>query len=247
MANFLPLKNYMFYCLEKCIRMEKLEGPFLDIGCGIGDISLYLAKKGWTGTAIDYSDIAIERTKKNLAAYPNIDVKKTALEEMTGQYKTALMWDVLEHIEHDEAALKKISTLLAPGGKILIAVPSNPREWRWDDQFYGHFRRYTVADMTRKMTNAGLKPIFFWDFTFPIFWIMRRAYTVVKSAPKVDEADKEGRTKESATVNAWDIPVLSKILNGITPIWRLIYWIQFYAFRRAVNAGHEFFVLAEKA
>ncbi|HVR73536.1 MAG TPA: class I SAM-dependent methyltransferase [Planctomycetota bacterium] len=246
MANFQPLKNYMLYCLDKFIQMEHLEGPFLDIGCGIGDVSLYLAKKGWSGTSIDYSDIAVERAKKTLAAFPNVTVRKAALEEMEGSFKTVILWDVLEHIEQDEPALEKISTLLAPGGRLLLAVPSNPREWRWDDPFYGHFRRYTTKDMSKKLTQAGLKPLLFWDFTFPTFWILRRLYTLVKRAPKVDEADKEKRTKESSTVNAWAIPVISYLLNKSTPIWRLNYWLQFRLFRKAAGVGHEFFALAGK-
>jgi len=245
MVNFQPLKNYMYYCLDRCIQMEHLEDPFLDIGCGIGDVSVYLAKKGWNGTAIDFSDIAANRSRKALAAFPNVTVRKTALDEMEGSYKTVILWDVLEHIEHDEAALKKISTLLAPGGKLLIAVPSNPEDWRWDDQFYGHFRRYTMRDMRRKLINAGLKPILFWDFTFPIFWKLRRMYTSVKRPPKVDDSDNENRTKESATVNAWDIPVISFLLNHSTPVWRLIYWLQFHLFRHATEQGHEFFTLAQ--
>jgi SAM-dependent methyltransferase len=246
MANFQPLKKYMFYCLDRCIAMEHLEAPFLDIGCGLGDVSVHMAKKGWSGLAIDYSEVAVTRAMQALAPYPCVTARKGELLSLEGSFKTIFLWDVLEHIEDDAGALKKLSKLLAPGGKLLLAVPSNPREWRWDDAFYGHFRRYTKEDMSRKLMDAGMKPVLFWDFTFPIFWILRRMYTLVKHPPKVNEADKEERTKESSTVNAWDIPGISFLLDHSTLLWHLIYAVQFSIFRNRTKQGHEFFVLAER-
>ncbi len=246
MANFLPLKRYMFYCLDKCIAQEQLTGPFLDIGCGIGDVSLHLARKGWQGTAIDYSDAAVERATETLRAFPQVTVRKTGLQDFNGQFRTVILWDVLEHVEHDQEALRKIATLLAPGGHLLIAVPSNPTEWRWDDEFYGHFRRYTQEDLSGKLRAARLTPVLFWDFTLPVFWLLRRLYTRIKRPPNVPYSQKEELTKQSATVNAWDIPVVSFILNRSTAVWRLIYAVQFALFRKQARRGHEFFALAKR-
>ncbi len=38
-------------------------GSALDLGCGEGRNSLYLAKRGWNVTAVDFSDVALERLK----------------------------------------------------------------------------------------------------------------------------------------------------------------------------------------
>ena len=130
-------------------------------------------------------------------------------------------------------------------GYLLLAIPSNPREWRWDDDFYGHYRRYTAQDISEKLIQAGLKPIIFWDFTYPIFWMMRRIYTKVKSPPKTF-GDKEIRTRASSTVNAWDIPLISLLINKNFFLWKIIYKIQFSWFKNQVNKGHEMFVLAQK-
>jgi len=212
MANFAPLKNYMLYCLDRCIGQHRLNGPFLEIGCGKGDVSAHLARKGWQGMAIDFSDAAIGEARATLAEFPGVVVKKQALSDVTGSWDTILMWDVLEHIEDDAGALRIVLRLLNPGGRLLLAVPSNPREWRWDDDFYGHFRRYTVDDLSARLAGAGLAPVAFWDFTYPVFWAMRRAYTRLKRAAPVTE-DKEASTKASATRNAWDLPFVSRVLD----------------------------------
>ena len=245
MANFLPLKNHMFYCLDRFIERYELHGPFLEIGCGRGDVSAYLAAKGWQGTAIDFSSSAVAQAVVNLASFPQITVRQQALDHVTGSYECIIMWDVLEHMEDDRGALQLIERLLRPGGQLLIAVPSNPREWRWDDDFYGHFRRYTVADITEKLTKAGMPPQVVWDFTFPVFWLMRRMYTRIKSAAPT-EPDQEASTKASATRNAWDVPVLSGLLDRTAFLWHPLHRLQFRFFRDATGRGHEFFVLARK-
>ena len=245
MANFLPLKHHMFYCLDRFIERYGLHGPFLEIGCGRGDVSAYLANKGWQGAAIDYSEAAVAQASANLRQYPQISVAKRSLGEVTGAFDCIIMWDVLEHMEDDRGALRMVERLLRPGGQLLLAVPSNPREWRWDDDFYGHFRRYTVVDMTEKLTQAGLAPQVFWDFTFPLFWLMRRMYTRIKSGASA-APDKEASTKASSTVNAWELPLISRLLDRTAVLWYPIHRLQFRLFRNATDRGHEFFVLARK-
>jgi SAM-dependent methyltransferase len=246
MANFLPLKHHMFYCLDRFIELYGLHGPFLEVGCGRGDVSAYLAAKGWHGTAIDFSEAAVAQASVNLAPFRQVTVRQQALADVTGAYDCIIMWDVLEHMEDDRGALRMVERLLRPGGRLLLAVPSNPREWRWDDDFYGHFRRYTVADMSDRLQQAGLAPAAFWDFTFPWFWLMRRVYTRLKSGA-VEPADKEASTKASATVNAWDAGPLSRLLDRSAIFWYPLHRLQFRLFRNATGRGHEFFVLARKS
>jgi SAM-dependent methyltransferase len=245
MANFLPLKHHMFYCLDRFIEQFGLHGPFLEIGCGRGDVSVHLAKKGWDGAAIDFSDAAIAQARDNLSRFPRVTVRKQTLSEVTGRYRCVILWDVLEHIDDDREALREIERLLHPGGHLLIAVPSNPREWRWDDDFYGHFRRYTVDDLAEKLTQAGMHSLAFWDFTFPVFWAMRRMYTRIKT-PVRSGGDKASATMASAMVNAWDLPLASKLLDRTAILWYPIHRLQFRLFRNATGRGHEFFALAQK-
>jgi hypothetical protein len=113
-------------------------------------------------------------------------------------------------------------------------------------RFHGHYRRYTVDALSRRLLGAGLAPQAFWDFTYPVFWAMRRVYTRLKRAAPV-AADKEASTKASATRNAWDVPFLSRVLDRTGALWLPIYWLQFRMFRNATARGHEFLALATKS
>src|SRR5262249_49282053 len=148
MATFIPLKRYMFYLLDRLIEQHGLTDPFLDIGCGKGDVAAYLGSKNWRGKAIDFSPDATEMARQAVASYPQIKVERVALaDESSNGYRTILLWDVVEHIKDDLTALRLAAERLDPGGALIVAVPSNPREWRWDDEMVGHYRRYTTQDM----------------------------------------------------------------------------------------------------
>jgi SAM-dependent methyltransferase len=226
MANFAPLKRHMFDCLDRFVEEQRLEPPFLDVGCGAGDVAEHLARRGWRGTAIDASPAAIGRARERLAPYPGVDVRHVRLEE-------------------DRAALASVARLMAPGGRLLLAVPSNPREWRWDDDFYGHVRRYTVDDLRARLEDAGLEALTFEDFTFPVYWAMRRAYTRLKRAPP-PPTDAYAATMASATRNAWDLSFVSRIADRSAALWTPVNRLQHRWFRSATGRGHELFALAAK-
>ena len=243
MVNFQPLKAYMFYCLDKLIRDYDLKPPFLGVGCGNGDLSGYVAAKGWNGKAIDFSDVAIASASDRLKRFPRVIVEKRPLTAVHGTYRTVFLWDVLEHIQDDEVALGKIASLLSEDGHILASVPSNPREWRWDDNLYGHYRRYTADEITAKLIQAGLEVLLLWDFTYPFFWIMRRAYVKLQRTPQIEDLNLS--TRVSSTVKAWDNSFLARFLDGLI-IRSPLYELQFRLFRNQTARGHEMFVLARK-
>lgn len=248
MANFLPLKQYLHYCIDKLIDEYALKPEFLDIGCGIGDVSSFLAEKGWRGKAIDVSTEALEKAKQHLAAYPGVTLEKMDFFEADGTYNTVFLLDILEHIPEDERALGKLASLLANLGHAVIAVPSNPRYWHWDDDFYGHVRRYTADEIRKKLKAAGLETVTILDFTFPVFWLMRQIYTGIKKGRKENNGSGtlQKRTLQSGMAPEWQNSVLIEWIGRASFFWRLIYWVQYNFFRNNIGSGHEFIVLAKK-
>ena len=245
MANFPPYKNYILFCLDKLTRANSVRGPFLDVGCGCGDVSLFFAEKGWKGKAIDLSPQAIRNATSTLASYSKVKVELLDCAQEKSQYHSILMMDILEHVENDSQLLRDASKLLVKGGHLIMTIPSNPREWRWDDTFYGHLRRYTQSEITSKLKEAGLQPVVLWDISFPIFWIMRLLYTAIHKAPNENAASALDCTLKSSYRDAWAISKLSKVLSRNKVVWQLLYPFQFL-FKKALNQGGEFMILAVK-
>lgn len=248
MANFLPLKKSILFSLNKLIEEYGLKPDFLDVGCGIGDVSSFLADKGWRGKAIDISESALAHARKHLAVFPAVELEKKDFFEATGTYNTVLLLDILEHISDDVKALQKLASLISAGGNAVIVVPSNPRFWAWDDDFYGHVRRYTAEEITKKLGDAGLETVAIRDFTFPVFWMMRRIYTSIVKGPKRGFAAEklQQRTLQSGIAPEWQNSFWVNWLGNLSFFWNGVYRFQYRFFKKQVRWGHEMIILAKK-
>jgi hypothetical protein len=116
----------------------------------------------------------------------------------------------------------------------------------WYDDTYGHVRRYTPEGVCTLLEGLDLEVLACWDFTFPVFWVMRRAYTRLKRPPPMVGDSMRERSEKSPSVNAWSMPVIGAILSYDSFIWRAVYRLQFRFFRNWVHAGHEMILIARK-
>ncbi len=98
------------------------------------------------------------------------------------------LFDVLEHIEDDEAALGALASRLAPGGRIVMTVPAFPWLWSRHDERHHHFRRYTRAHLADVAANAGLKMEHGFYFNTALF-PLAVASRAVKSLLRIERAD----------------------------------------------------------
>ncbi|NTS65429.1 class I SAM-dependent methyltransferase [Sphingomonas sp. HHU CXW] len=129
----------------------------LEIGCGTGHNLPMLAQFGQVDAIeIDPAarDIASARLGKAvgdapLPVLPGVE---------RGAYDMVAVLDVVEHIADDVGALKAMRACLAPGGKILIAVPAHQWMWSAHDVVNHHERRYSKATLVKAIHAAGLRP-----------------------------------------------------------------------------------------
>jgi len=152
MPNFPPLRRYVFSVVDHWISRHELQPPFLEVGCGTGSLAGHLAARGWHGVALDSSKDAIAHARAALVPFPSVEVCEGALSRLEGrQFQTVFIMDVLEHVRDDEGLLRTLAGHLAPGGAMVLLTPVNPQEWRQDDVLYGHFRRYSWAELDRNL------------------------------------------------------------------------------------------------
>ena len=98
------------------------------------------------------------------------------------------LFDVLEHIEDDEASLGALAARLAPGGRIVITVPAFPWLWSRHDERHHHFRRYTRAHLSKVAAAAGLRMEHGFYFNTALFPVAV-AGRAIKSLFRLDRAD----------------------------------------------------------
>jgi 2-polyprenyl-3-methyl-5-hydroxy-6-metoxy-1,4-benzoquinol methylase len=115
-------------------RMKKLEryaehkGMLLDVGCAAG-FSLVAARKlGWEAEGIEFSEFCV-----NYARSRGLAVHQGSLHDYPGNQEgidAITMWDYLEHSSDPLGDLKICSSLLKPGGIILLSIP-NVDSWSY--------------------------------------------------------------------------------------------------------------------
>jgi SAM-dependent methyltransferase len=113
----------------------------LDIGAGAGGNTGVLQSAGWVATALEYSDRGVE-----LARERGLDVVQGDARDIPfpdNHFGLVVAYDVLEHIEEDDQVVSEIARVVRPSGRVLIAVPADPRLWSPHDEAVGHVRRYT--------------------------------------------------------------------------------------------------------
>lgn len=244
MANFKAWKIYMLYLIDRLADEHALRGPFIDAGCGSGDVSVHFAEKGWSGLAVDFHEVAVRETGERLRDYPRVEARQGDLFQLDlPSAQTIFLMDVIEHVKEDEAFVRQVSRKLEPGGHLVITVPVNPSEWRWDDEFYGHYRRYDRPEFAAMLERNGFRVLTMWDCSFPLFWLMRRVYTRLFRKPQMAAGAPEERTKVSAQQSAWDCSHLSDWIDWIFSKTRL--YLLHYPFRKG-RWGCEILLVARK-
>ena len=130
--------------IESCLKsfLPNKVANALDVGCGTGFNMILLENFAEKVSGLDKSEVAIRLAKK---LNPKLNLIKGSFPEfVTGQqYDIITLLDVLEHIEDDSTALKRIEELLLPGGIALITVPAFSFLWTNYDRLLHHKRRYT--------------------------------------------------------------------------------------------------------
>ena len=121
-------------------QVERLTpGRALDIGCGTGGNAIWLAKRGWQVTALDHSEVAIEKGKR-LASEQRVDVEfvvgdASALQP-EGAYDLITCLYIQLFPNQRANMLTGASGALAPGGTFLFVSHDKsgpPAGWSAED------------------------------------------------------------------------------------------------------------------
>jgi SAM-dependent methyltransferase len=65
-------------------------------------------------------------------------------------------FDIVEHVDDDDAALAELARVAAPRATVLLSVPLHPSRWTSFDDLVGHRRRYEPDELVSKLARHGL-------------------------------------------------------------------------------------------
>lgn len=133
----------------------------LDVGCAIGNITqFYVDRELVIGVDVVAEELEIARERfagKNFEVH-ELDASSDALLQFKGQrLDTIVCLNVLEHVEDDVHTMRNMRQILVPGGYACLLVPVNKWLYGPMDAVDHHYRRYSRAEMTAKIEEAGLE------------------------------------------------------------------------------------------
>lgn len=109
---------------EKLVKKasKRQVGMLLDIGSGTGTFAHTMERAGWNVVGLEPDPEARKQAikKYNCDIYPSDELFR--LPEQT--YSVITMWHVLEHVHQLDEYVDRMKHLLAPTGKLIIAVPN---------------------------------------------------------------------------------------------------------------------------
>jgi SAM-dependent methyltransferase len=153
-------KNY--FAWQHRLIQNELGRRVLEVGCGVGNFTSMLLDRDAV-IAVDVQPGCIERLKLRFADRPNLrsfecDVLAPEFRDLAKFHPdSAVIVNVLEHVEDDQAALRAVASVLTPGGTIVLLVPAFQALYGPIDKNLGHHRRYSRAAIRQLAQRAGLR------------------------------------------------------------------------------------------
>ncbi len=136
-----------------------LKGQILEIGCGIGNFSEILVEHGQL-TAIDINEDYVKSAKNRIGDKASVgvgDIEKGKYFFKDKSFNSVVCINVLEHIKNDRESLINIYKLLAPGGCLVLLVPSHNFLYNSIDKSIGHLRRYEKDELGKMVIESNFE------------------------------------------------------------------------------------------
>lgn len=139
-------------------------GMHLDVGSGTGSFVHVMEKAGWSSTGLEPDEAARETAAKLYKA--DVFPADHLFSLPDGTYNAITMWHVLEHVHRLDDYITQLKKLLAPGGKLIIAVPNYTSA---DAEHYGrywaaydvprHLYHFSPTSMRQLMERHGMRVV----------------------------------------------------------------------------------------
>jgi SAM-dependent methyltransferase len=82
------------------------------------------------------------------------------------KFDTIICLNILEHLENDRVAVENMSSLLEPGGKLIILVPALKTLYGSIDISFEHLRRYNKKELKSLINGQNMEIVKFYYLNF---------------------------------------------------------------------------------
>ena len=160
-------------CIVEILHRFPPKEYIIDVGGGNGYVSLGIQNAGFKVIMLESGPDGVMNAQKRGIK----DILHTTFQDANfpdSCVDSIGLFDVLEHIKDDHAFLTLASRCMKKEGRLYITVPAHRYLWSWMDVKGGHFRRYSIALLTKRLNKSGFEvkyaSYFFLGLSLPIFF-----------------------------------------------------------------------------
>ena len=136
----------------------------LDAGCGEG-ITFERVIKAFPDAIVHGLDVDPENIR--ICKQHGLNVTEGSLYDLPfadNSFDTSLLIEVIEHLESPDTALKELSRVTKPGGRVIVVFPVDWGMWlarmlclRWNEARFdpGHLRQWNFRELSAALVCAG--------------------------------------------------------------------------------------------
>lgn len=199
-------QNYNAFLLERVLAVAGAAKRALDFGAGLGHFA-----QGVRSSGLDVVCVEADASMTGRLRSSGFAVHESLGAIAPGSVDFVYSLNVLEHIADDARTLRSLQECLAPGGRLYLYVPAFPILFSALDRAVGHVRRYTRADLQRRLSAAG----FFVEssgYVDPLGFCAALSYRFAPGAGGNVSA------RSVAAYDRWIFPI-SRALQALTRPW----------------------------
>lgn len=135
------------------------QGKYLEIGCGTGYVlsAIRRHKPDWRIAATEVEKEGLVFAQDRVDRSVEFCQMDACDIPYRNEFDMAGAFDVIEHINDEESALRELYQALKPGGFLVLSVPQHMFLWSKFDEIGCHFRRYEVGELEKKLEVLGFE------------------------------------------------------------------------------------------
>jgi SAM-dependent methyltransferase len=184
--------------LDYYLRWRSLSGPYFDwqveqfrpflgqriadIGCGPGTMTSLLAPSRELYLGVDLDPRLLEALRQAYRAIPSVsvfagDITTEACRDrlLAERVDTIVCSNLIEHIEDDTLALRRMAEALPLDRYLCLLVPALPALYGSFDAIDGHHRRYTKAMLRDRVRDLPLtiRRLYYFNSVGALGWLVK--------------------------------------------------------------------------
>ncbi|PLX08272.1 MAG: hypothetical protein C0596_08265 [Marinilabiliales bacterium] len=233
----------------KLIKKFVKSGKLYDIGVGWGHFLHTAHRMGFETEGVEISELMHHYATEDLQLEV-VNGNFYNLELPVENWDVATMWDVLEHLDEPDVAVKKAYTMLKPGGYFVLQVPqidskvAKKQKEKWSMMSIEHVNYFSKKTIKKLLEDNGFEIVKYKSSYELKLFLMFTVLPWLKGRKNKNAGDGQKQTISNTE--------RQNFFNKVTNIPKFFIWIGLfyhdliYKILSLFNFGEEMIVIAKK-